>query len=1457
MAECTKISEDALGVLEGTASDALFAHVSECDACRDKKHDVERALEVAARAGDDFVLSSEAATRLLELAEQRASETRVRTQAPSSGAAPAKAVPAPRARGRWVALAAALALGIVGSSVAGYKLADRSRSPEALATRAWQGKIAKVVRSGADKQGGLVASWGGGEKKPLEAGARVKEGMRLETDARTRARVELDDGSVLVLDRSTEMVVGKEPRSLELASGAAILDVQKVEGAPWAKVTTKHGDVKILGTKLQITATEDRANVEVLRGEVEVASGGKTGTVRAGQEGVLGQGGVEVVPANDLAQRVAFGEAAETHNEDTDAPVSGLGELRAKKPGSSTEKDRAVRLAKHEVKVRIVSGVARTEIEEVFQNDTDDELEGIFRFPLPPGAQIERLGLDVDGKMLDGEFVDKAKAAAIWRGAIQNATPKAPRPREEIIWVPGPWHDPALLEWQRGGRSELRIFPIPKRGSRRVSIAYTETLPLQGRTRRYTYPLPQGASSSITVDDFAVDLQVLGAASDRPVRVRGYELERKPAEGEAQKFAQRVRSFAPSGDLVVELEPKDAKADAIAWAYTDARVEPAPSEPKPAKDAKAAPKAPDGPDSFVAVALRPQLPKWADTKPHDQVLVVDTGRAMYGERLARARRLAVQMIQEMDRRDRVTLVACDVSCKAMPQGFVGPGSAGAHDADAFLAGVNADGASDLVGAVQYAAQLPGRDKARELRVVVLSDGVASAGYRTPERVAQEVKASLDDPSATVTAVPVGADADATWLAELAKGGGGVTVAYAPGQPLEAAALEVLNATYGTTLRDVEIVLPDGLSDAAPRAMAPIRAGSEAIVTARMKTDHVQGDVIVRGKVGGDSFEAKYPIDVRATSDAKNAFVPRLYAQRRIADMERDGGEASRPELVTLSRRYSVPSKFTSLLVLESEAMFTAFGIQRANRSATWTGESLADGQSVALGHLGTKGGGVATEDEASSGGGLANPFLGDDLAADKGKASEAKKDSAGFGGGRIGPSTSQPAPVATTAPGAPPPAAKAAPRGLAFDDDFDAPRRRRGGQFMKRIFVRRASIANDAGVTVAEDKIGQARAAVAATPDERGKHKDLAKLLQAAGRLDELEESLKKWGDRDPLDADLLAMRADVLARRGDRDGALRVLSGALSAHGMTPKDGFELSNQLATAFERAGRSEACNFRVAAAEARREDADAVAKAVACERARGRTRAADAWLASAKNAKAVEAALSKTTAPEPAPFGDIVVRAAWDGGGDLDVAVINPAGERLAWSSRGRGVRAADTLANDRETLAVPAPSAGAYLVEVSRAKKGSGPVSGKLFVQALGQQTTIPFTVSGDRAQVGRVDVRFEAELVPASPDEVEQTFAPPPTTGPFDNAAAARALAAVSVLHCFPSRGGAMGGRGFATVVFAASGFAQSVAVTSDTSLTGSENACVASAYRRASVPAFSGGPVTVRKSFNVPSDL
>ena len=1286
------------------------------------------------------------------------------------GASGSDRAPALRPKRRWWLLAVGVAT-MAASGFVGFHMGGRAHAPASAAQRGWHGKITKLVHGGSDPTGGLTAEAPGAARVVLAQGAQVGPGTKLVTDGKTQARIDFDDGSSLTIDRATELTLGTDPRAIAFKDGSILMEVAQVDGAPGCVVTTTMATVRTAAAKLALTALDDRTSVEVLRGDVVLEDLAKVIVrVGAGEEGVAAKGQrLEVAAANDLGQRVAFGELGTTHNEDTDAPVSGLGELRARRPGSRDEKDHAVRLARHDVKIRVVGNVARTEIDETFANDTDQELEGVYKFPLPPGALIEKLSLEVEGKLVDGSFVDKAKGAAIWRGVIQNATPNAPKPKEELIWVPGPWRDPALLEWQRGGRSELKIFPIPKRGARRVVLAYTETIQPVAGMRRYVYPLPQSTASDMKIDSATFDVQVLGADSATPVRVRGYELTSDAASN--GRFAKTVRDFTPSGDLSVEYALADRTTDLTAWAFTAFTESRAPAATPLANGAKpiAAP-APE--DPYVTLALRPKLPKWGDARPRDQVIVVDGGRVMFGERFQRAARLAVQMTQEMDRRDRVTVLVCDLACRSLPGGFKAPGSGAAHDVDAFLAGTAPDGASDLVGAVRTAGAFPGHDAQRDLRVVLISGGVASAGYRRPDRVAAEITAALPDARAEVVTVPIGTDADVDMLADIARGGGGVVVPYQPGEKLETDAIDVLSATYGITLRDVELILPDGLYDVAPARLAPMRAGGETLVAARIRGDRVKGDAIVRGKVGGEPFEARYPLDVVSTTDAGNAFVPRLYAAMRIADKERDGGDAVRAELVKLSQRFAVPSKFTSLLVLESEAMFQAFGIDRTNRAPSWSGETDANSTVVASTatpsadplamHEGERKKDVGAEKGVGSFGGGGSS---DGLAGLAGPGSN-------FGGSADRAAAPPPPPPATKAPPSPAPTATGAPilpsqpqaQTAPFDDD-PAPQRRwapprRPGRWMKRVFFRTATITADERPVVAQDKIAAARAALAAAPDERKRFLDLVRLLTKGGSLEETAEVVTRWSLRDPLDADAISARADLLERGGDRAAALRVLGGiAASANG---SDAPQILSTLALAYERAGiTSQACAFRIASAELRPNDADAVASAVLCERLAGRNAAADRWLTGAKSdavRNAITVAIPRIQARAPdAVFGDVVADATWEAadGADLDLAIVDPSGTRVAWASRARNVRAVDCTSRSHEGLAITNFSTGTFVVEVVRADGGTTPVRGKIRVTSQGETRVFNFVAVGPRAQVARVDVGMSSQLVPASPQDI------------------------------------------------------------------------------------------------------
>lgn len=1260
------------------------------------------------------------------------------------------------------------ALAVAASVAIGLGLKGGVTLPSIKSTSGpWSGSVASVSRASADKSGGLDAC-AGSRCAAVSGGAAIAAGSTLRTDARTRARVTLADGTELSIDRASEVeLTAGKGRAARVKRGTIVADVAKVEGAS-ARIAFPRGEVEVLGTKLAITASDDRAAIEVARGSVRVhTDSGKTVDVRAGEEATLvGAAEPQVSSSTSLADTM---EWSDQKPEEVDAPVlRGVGELRAKKPGQTVEKDHAVRLSKHAVKVRVVDIVARTEVDETFTNDTDEELEGIYRFPLPPGAQIEKLALEVDGKLIDGAFVDRDRGAAIWRGVIQNAAPKAPKPREEIIWVPGPWRDPALLEWQRGGRFELKIFPIPKRGSRRVVLTYTQTVEQAGGIRRFVYPLAHDPSGSTRIGSFDLDLQVLGHDRSVGLATRGYDLAN--ASGDGDRRVMHADSFVPAGDLTVEYALPDRDKEVTAWAYapvetasitspSDSSVKTRSAEDRAAQQAAAA--ILDDRSPYVAVALRPRLPRWREAKERLHVVVVDSSRSMFGERFARATHLASSIVREMDRRDSFLVLACDTTCRPMaadgssaprPEA---PGPSAAAGVERFLGGIEPDGGSDLAAAMSAARTAAGALGGKELRVIYLGDGTPSVGPTKPAHLEAAVKGVMPSGDAAVIAVALGADADTVSLGAMARGGGGVMVPYVPGQKVASAALDVLGAAYGVVLRDVEIELPAGLTQVTPARLDPIRAGGETIVVARMSGSDVGGAIKLRGKVAGERFEQSYPLSVRATSNAGNAFVPRLFAAGKIAEIERSGGDAQKATAIELSKRFAVASRFTSLLVLESEAMFKAFGLDRRASAPAFTGEQQAESASSESD--------TPREEEAKAGD-VAGPMAAATAApVAKGKASRPMSMDDDIGQGSLGGAMPPPAPPAAASepwgPAADKAASRAAPakkmpaQANPFDDGGAGWGRRRPPprRFvpMRRVFDRHVSFAASSSFTANAGKLASAESAVSAAPNSRDKTVELFTLYSTLGRLGEAQELSAKWAGRDALDPDALLARADLAARQGDRDRAVRILGGLADVR---PGD-RTIQARLADLHDAAGNAAlACEHRITLAEMAPTEAKLLAAAVSCARSQGVIDVATAlrFDASDKVREAMDKLAAASTTIKT-PRGDMTISAEWIGGADVDIGLIDAQGKRTSWlGSATKGtVNGRDVKSTRNEALEISGLPQGNYVVEITRVGNGSEPVRGDVTVRFGGEVTRLPFNLLGPRTEVGTVRVFFTSRLVP------------------------------------------------------------------------------------------------------------
>ena len=771
----------------------------------------------------------------------------------------------------------------------------------------------------------------------------------------------------------------------------------------------------------------------------------------------------------------------------------------------------------------------------------------------------------------------------------------------------------------------------------------------------------------------------------------------------------------------------------------------------------------------AVLALRPTLPRWREARPRDYAIVIDASQSMVGERYARAAKLAGAIVDEMDRRDRFTVLACDSECRPLGD-LRTPSASAAGEVGAWLDGQAPAGASDVVAAVRAgAAALPARGGHpqagaprsigsdlggdREPWVMYIGDGFSTTGFR---RVA-DVERAIADTAGTavrVAAVGIGGDADAALLAAVARGGGGSYVAWVPGQSVDAAAVASLESTYGSALRGATIELPAGLADVAPAVLPTIRAGEETLVAARITGD-VAGDAIVRGTVGGQPFEQRYPLKLAVSTAPGNGFVPRLWASLAIEQLERGGLAEDRTKIVALSQGYGVMSRETSLLVLESAAMFEAFGVDRGAAAAKWTGDEELE-ETVANGAIAHNK--IARDDDDGAG----------EEKAKKGRrafsrSSDKSEDEAGGWGDALGARAPAPEPArpATTVPATP--TKKPVPqdrraKGVRLDPDDLRNMNRRNMIAMRRTWVRVPSVAAYSGVPASISKaVAETENALAAKPDSRERHRDLVQSLSYAGEIARAMDVAGKWLERDKLDPQALGYQADLLGRDGRRDLALRTLAGLVDLDA----DRAALHERMVLAYDNVGRAaQACSHRVALAAlaARPDESKRAAAAVRCLRSLGRERDADLVLRALRD-DATRAATEKAlTAPAPAAKieGDLVLTAQWEGGEDLDLSLVSPDGTRVSWMGGRTDVTAAEATSASREQLAIRSLRRGNYLVEIGRGGAPSTrPLRGTVELSVLGTKKSLPFELSGPRTVVGRIGVSLEERLETFDPSTI------------------------------------------------------------------------------------------------------
>ena len=570
--------------------------------------------------------------------------------------------------------------------------------------------------------------------------------------------------------------------------------------------------------------------------------------------------------------------------------------------------DSVLSLAVMNVDVLVDNQHARVRVLQIFDSHSPQVLEGKYLFDLSPRASVSDFAVWDGDTRVPGVMMERRRAEGLYAAVKQQQV------------------DPGLLQQtdERGGSTAFaaKVFPIPARGTKRVELEYTETLPVDGLASRFSFPLKPAQGAAQRVGELNLHVRVL---SDYPVST---------PEFSAATYPVRALRSGPN-EFEGEFEGRDVLlSEDFAFGYRIDVPESALSvityrapERITAYDLRDPALAAPSPDGyFQATALFNQSHRRTgqgggrdaqpQAQPRNVLFMLDTSLSMRGDKLARAYEAVEYFLHGLNPRDRFNLLLFNDDAAALSDEPPAATPEEVERALGFVRGSALGGGTDLRKALAAGLALADKFPAGERSLVLVSDANPTLGTSDAKKILGLLKETKDAPR--VFAFALGGDADHTLMQELSRATHGH---YAEARETEdiRLALELLFDKLGApNVEGVRLAPSDPSNFYQTYATDEYGAdGSSFSFVGRYRRPAPQASMAVEGTYGSEPVALSRTLSLPEFEDT-HAHLPRVWARARVDALLREmdlNGEREDyiNEVIRLSQKYKFVTPYTAFI----------------------------------------------------------------------------------------------------------------------------------------------------------------------------------------------------------------------------------------------------------------------------------------------------------------------------------------------------------------------------------------------------------------------------------------------------------------------------------------------------------------------------------------------------------------
>ncbi|MDH3811174.1 MAG: VIT domain-containing protein, partial [Gammaproteobacteria bacterium] len=371
-----------------------------------------------------------------------------------------------------------------------------------------------------------------------------------------------------------------------------------------------------------------------------------------------------------------------------------------------------------DVRMDISGLVARVKVRQEFRNEGGDWVEGIYVFPLPDKAAVDRMRLHIGGRFIEGEIREKEQAKKEYEQAKQSGR-KA-----------------SLVQQQRANLFTTSVANVAPGERVVVEIEYLEDLRYEdGRfsirfpmtlTPRYipgqALPDKQGNGWSADTDQVAdaslITPPQVSRSSNHKISLTADVNAGMPLEIIASRY-HPVRVSEKDGHYTVALSDQKTIMDhdfELVW-------QPVPSaEPRAMAFAETI----DGKPYHLLMVMPPnQADALPAQMPRETIFIVDTSGSMHGVSMSQAKRAVDLAIKALKPGDLFNVIEFDSYTTALYPHSMLASASNVAKALGFVQQLQADGGTEMRPALKLALSTPAQES--HLRqIIFITDG--SVGY---------------------------------------------------------------------------------------------------------------------------------------------------------------------------------------------------------------------------------------------------------------------------------------------------------------------------------------------------------------------------------------------------------------------------------------------------------------------------------------------------------------------------------------------------------------------------------------------------------------------------------------------------------------------------------------------------------------------------------------------------------